>query len=237
MDHEAFAKTLKELAKDNAKYAEFNSNVVNTQKKVLGVRVPDMRKLAKDIAKGMDTSAVLEFLKEADKDIYEEVAVSGFIIVYSKPSETDKIALTREYLKYADSWALIDSFVDRMKRFDKRLWFNFAEECLVSKEEFTVRYGVIRLMDSFLNEEHLTKVFAALRSVKHEGYYVKMGMAWLYATAAIYGFEKTIAELNRPSTDPWTRGKALQKMLESYRITDEQKTLIRELRKKRGDYK
>jgi len=117
-----------------------------------------------------------------------------------------------------------------MKKFNEILWWDYAVECLASDEEFTVRYGVMRLMESFLDETHLKKVFRALRKVKHEGYYVKMGMAWLYATAAIQDFEGTINELERKGTDRWTRGKSLQKMIESYRISDEQKEIIREKR-------
>jgi len=224
------AETLKSLAQGNAEYAAFNKRVVNTRKELLGVRTPEMRKLAKELAKGMDASDVRAFLGQADKNCYEQVMVAGFVIVYAKLSETDKIALTREYLKYADSWALIDCFADKMKRFDEKLWWDFAMECIASEEEYTVRYGVMRLMESFLDEEHLKDVFKALRCVKHEGYYVKMGIAWLYATAALIDFGGVIFEVNRKTTDPWIRKKALQKMIESYRITDEQKTRIRELR-------
>ena len=237
MDHKAYVKALNDLAKGNAEYKVFNKRVVNTQKELIGVRTPDMRRLAKDVAKGMDARAVLEFLESADKNSYEQVMVSGFVITYAKLSDEEKIELTREYLKYTDSWALVDSFVERLGKFDEYLWWSFALECLKSDEEYTVRYGVIRLMESFLDEVHLAEVFRALRGVKHEGYYVKMGMAWLYATAAIQDFDGTIAEMERKGADPWTRGKALQKMLESYRVTDEQKALIRELRIKQKDHR
>ena len=230
MDNKTLCNTLKELSEGNAEYAAFNKRVVNTQKSLIGVRTPDMRVLAKSIAKDMDAAAISAFLEAADKDSYEQVLIASFVIVYAKISEEDKIALTRKYLKYVDSWALVDSFADKMKRFDRRLWWDFAVECLASEEEYTVRYGVIRLMESFLTKEDLPETFRALRSVNHKGYYVKMGMAWLYAEASLRDFDKTIAEVNGPAIDPWTRGKALQKMLESYRLTNEQKTLIREIR-------
>jgi len=233
MDQKAFIKALKELSKGNAEYATFNKRIVNTQKELLGVRTPDMRKLAKEIAKGMNADDIAEFFEAIDKNSFEQVMVCGFIIVYAKITEEEKIEFTREFLKHADSWALIDLFTSKMKRFDEKLWWDYAVECLKSDEEYTVRYGVMRLMESFLDEAHLKKVFRALRGVKHEGYYVKMGMAWLYATAAIQDFEDTIAEVERKSTDRWTRNKSLQKMIESYRITDEQKALIRELRKQK----
>jgi len=230
MDRKAFLKTLKELSAGNAEYASFNQRIVNTNKDVIGVRLPDMRKLAKAIAKGMDADVIFAFIAEADKNSYEQVMICGLVIDYAKISEIEKIELTREYLKHVDSWAHIDCFTDRMKRFDEKLWWDFSVECLASDEEFTVRYGVMRLMTSFLDEEHLEDVFAALREVRHDGYYVKMGMAWLYAEAALKDFMATIAEVDSPGIDPWTRRKALQKMLESFRLTSEQKELIRKIR-------
>jgi len=232
MDRKELEKALKLLSAGNAEYASFNKRIVNTNKDVIGVRLPDIRRLAKDISKGMDADAAHAFLACVDKNSYEQVMTAGHVINYSKISEAEKIALTREYLKYVDSWALIDSFTEKMKKFDEGLWWGFAMECLASDEEYTVRCGVIRLMESFLSDEYLADVFAALRDVKHEGYYVKMGMAWLYAEAALLDFMVTIAEVDSPGIDPWTRNKAYQKMLESNRLTQEQKELIRKIRKK-----
>ena len=232
MERKAFLKALRELSAGNAEYKSFNKRIVNTEKDVIGVRLPDLRRLARDISKGMDPAAVLAFLEEADKNSYEQVMVAGLVIDYAKISENEKIELTSEYLKHVDSWALIDSFVSKLpKRFDEKLWWDLAIKCLASDEEFTVRYGVIRLMESFIAKEYLPDVFAALRRVKHKGYYVKMGMAWLYAETALRDFQKTVEEVCSEKTDPWTRSKAFQKMLESYRITDEQKAFIRSIRK------
>ena len=230
MDRKAFLKTLKELSAGNAEYASFNQRIVNTNKDVIGVRLPDMRKLAKTISKGLSADSIFAFIDKADKNSYEQVMICGLVIDYAKIPEIEKIELTREYLKHVDSWAHIDCFTDRMKRFDEKLWWDFSTECLASEEEFTVRYGVMRLMTSFLDEEHLEDVFAALREVRHDGYYVKMAMAWLYAEAALKDFIATIAEVDSPGIDPWTRKKALQKMLESNRLTTEQKELIRKIR-------
>ena len=230
IDREAYVKKLKELAKGNSEYAVFNKRIVNTKMNMIGVRLPDMRKLAKEISKGMDKEAVFEFLKEADKNSYEEVIMAGLVIDYAKVTDEERIELTREYLKYADSWAQIDTFAGKLKNPDEKLWWDFAVECLQSEAEFTARYGVIRLMETFLTEGYIPKVFKALRKVKNDGYYVKMGMAWLYAEASLRDFETTMAEMDQQAIDPWTRRKALQKMLESFRLTEEQKILIRQKR-------
>ena len=106
------------------------------------------------------------------------------------------------------------------------MWWDFALECLQSEAEFTVRYGVVSLMTNFLDKAHIDQVFAALRNVRHDGYYVKMGLAWLYATAAVNFFELTLAELESRHIDAWTRNKAYQKMRESRRFTPEQQRII-----------
>jgi hypothetical protein len=105
-------------------------------------------------------------------------------------------------------------------------------ECLGENEEFVVRFWVIFLMSKFLNERYIDNVFIELRKVKQNDYYVKMWIAWLYATAGVNFYDKTLIEIKRPEIDIWTRNKALQKMLESYRFTEEQKQEIRILKSK-----
>ena len=231
---ENIRKKLKILAKGNGEYAKFNKKIANTKKIVLGVRVSDMRKLAKSIAKDLDYGGALSYLKSCDKNVYEEVLLCGFIINYSNFCDVQKMRLTQKYLKYADSWALIDCFVSSRGKFDKKTRFNFAVKYLNSKNEFEARFGIIFLMANFLDNEHIDEVFAAAGRVKHKGYYVKMGLAWLYASAAVKFYKKTLGELQKSaksgSIDDWTYKKALQKMTESYRLTDRQKGEIKRLK-------
>jgi 3-methyladenine DNA glycosylase AlkD len=228
-------KALRSLAKGNGEYAEFNKRIAKTGKEVLGVRMPDMRRLAKSAAKnppggGFGAKEVREILEAADKGIYEHVLFAGLLINYAKLSDRERIRLARAYLKHADSWALIDLFAERMKGFDRELWRGFLVRCLASRAEFTVRYGVIVFMSNYLGEGPLDGVFEDLREIRHDGYYVKMGLAWLYAEAAVGHYGRTLNELARAGMDPWTRRKAYQKMLESFRFTPGQKDEIRALR-------
>ncbi|MCL2493933.1 MAG: DNA alkylation repair protein [Clostridiales bacterium] len=230
MDHAQIAGELRALAEGD-EYAAFNKKIANTEKTVLGVRMPAMRKFSKALAKGMGAEEVRGVLAEADKEIYEQTLLAGLLINAAKLTDEERIGLARAYLVYADSWALIDLFAEKMKRFDRGLWWAFLTECLRAPEEYTVRFGVVELMANFLDgEEDVRAVFKALRGVRHDGYYVKMGLAWLYATAAIDCYELTMAEMRDEGIDAWTRRKALTKMIESYRITDAQKEEIRALR-------
>lgn len=232
IDINALNNELAHLATGNEEYALFNKRIVNTNKKVLGVRTPDLRKLAKRHAKDISFAEIEQFLNEADKDIYEQTMLGGMIINYAKLSDVERIHLAKEYLGLTDSWAEIDMFAQKRRTFDDKLWWNFAVESLGSPNEFIVRYGVIEMMSNFLNEKYIDKVFEELRGITHDGYYVRMGMAWLYATAAIKFYDHTLREIKNADLNIWTKKKALTKMLESHQFTTEQKEEIRLLRGK-----
>ena len=216
---------LTNLAKDNNQYAAFNKRIVNTKMDVIGVRVPDLRRLVGELAGDMSAADISRLLA-TPSNLYEYVLLCGLLINRAKISDEEAIRLTRQYLPRVDSWAHIDTFVEKKRRFAGDIWWEFALECLQSSEEFTVRYGVISLMANFLDESHIQRVFAALRNVKHDGYYVKMALAWLYATAAVNFFELTLSELENGQIDAWMRNKAHQKMRESRRFTPEQQEII-----------
>lgn len=216
---------LTKLAEGNEAYAEFNQRIVNTKMPVVGVRVPDLRRLARELAPDMSAADISELLTVQDES-FDYVLLCGLLITHTRLDDQTAIDLTKQYLPQVDSWAHIDVFIEKKRRFAGELWWNFALESLQSEAELTVRYGVISLMTNFLDEAHIDQVFAALRDIKHDGYYVKMALAWLYATAAVQFFELTLAELENGHADVWTRNKAYQKMRESRRFTPEQQDVI-----------
>ena len=218
---------LTELAQGNETYAEFNKRIVNTKMPVIGVRVPDLRRLARELAPDMSAADISELLT-AQNESFDYVLLCGLLITHARLDDQTMIDLAKQYLPRVDSWAHIDIFVEKKRRFAGEVWWDFALECLQSEAEFTVRYGVISLMTNFLDETRIDQVFAALQNVRHDGYYVKMALAWLYATAAVHFFELTLAELENGYIDTWTRNKAYQKMRESRRFTPEEQRIIRQ---------
>ena len=216
---------LETLAQGNETYAAFNKRIVNTKMPVIGVRVPDLRRLARKLAPDMSTADISKLLTAKNRS-FDYVLLCGLLITHARLDDQTAIDLAKRYLPLVDSWAHIDIFIEKKRRFTGELWWDFALECLRSKSELTVRYGVISLMTNFLDEAHIGQVFATLRNVRHDGYYVKMGLAWLYATAAVHFFELTLAELENGHVDAWTRNKAYQKMRESRRFTPEQQRII-----------
>lgn len=222
---------LTDLAQGNETYAAFNKRIVNTKMPVIGVRVPDLRRLARGLAPNMSATDISKLLTAQNKS-FDYVLLCGLLITHSRLDDRMAIDLAKQYLPHIDSWAHIDIFVEKKRRFAGEVWWDFALECLQNEDEFTVRYGVISLMTNFLDEAHIDQVFAALRNVKHDGYYVKMALAWLYATTAVHFFDLTLAELENEHIDAWTRNKAYQKMRESRRFTPEQQAVI--LKKKKA---
>ena len=220
-----------DLAKDNDQYAAFNKSIVNTKMPVIGVRVPDLRRLARGLAPNMSAADISKLLT-AQNESFDYVLLCGLLITHARLDDLVAIDLAKQYLPHVDSWAHIDVFVEKKRRFAGEVWWDLALECLQNEDEFTVRYGVISLMTNFLDEAHIDQVFAVLRNVKHDGYYVKMALAWLYATTAVHFFEPTLAELENGQIDAWTRNKAYQKMRESRRFTPEQQAVI--LKKKKA---
>ena len=229
--HDRIIAQLANLAQGNETYAAFNKRIVNAKMPVIGVRVPDLRRLARELAPDMSAADISKLLTVQNKS-FDYVLLCGLLITHARLDDQTAIDLTKQYLPHVDSWAHIDVFVEKKRRFAGEVWWDFALECLQNEDEFTVRYGVISLMTNFLDEAHIDQVFAALRNVKHDGYYVKMALAWLYATTAVHFFDLTLAELENEHIDAWTRNKAYQKMCESRRFVPEQQAVI--LKKKKA---
>ena len=223
--HDDIVMKLAELAEGNETYAAFNKRIVNTDMPVVGVRVPDLRRLARELVPDMSAADIRNLLAEKNQS-FDYVLLCGLLITHARLDDQTAIDLTKQYLPRVDSWAHVDVFIEKKRRFAGELWWDFALKYLQSEAELTVRYGVVSLMTNFLDELHVDQVFAALRNITHDGYYVKMALAWLYATAAVQFFELTLAELENGHIDTWTRKKAYQKMRESRRFTPEQQDII-----------
>jgi hypothetical protein len=191
--------------------------------------MPDLRKIVKARVKSLPAVELVELISVIDKAIFEEVMFVGMAIDGGKYSDDERHDLLEKYLALCDCWSAIDIFATRGgTKYSSPFWFNYAASKLTAKNEFTVRFGIVLLMANFLTPEYIDRVFAALRTVSHEGYYAKIALAWLYAEAALNFYERTLSEVKAQSK--WVRNKALQKMTESRRFTGERKAEIRSLK-------
>lgn len=220
---------LESLAAGNDEYASFNQRIVNTRQTVLGVRVPDMRRLAKRRAQTVTVAEMKELLT-ASSSVFEVVFVTGLLLSHAKFDDEVIIRLTRCWLGQVDSWAQIDAVAQRRPRYQRTAWQAFVRECLASADEMTVRFGVVVLMTNYLGADTIHQTLELLRRVRHNGYYVRTALAWTYATAAVEHFTLTLDELASGHLDPWVVKKSYQKMRESRRFTAEQQEVIQRLR-------
>ena len=208
------------------KYRDFHSALMPTvdKEKVIGVRVPALRKFAKSI---YGTPEAEEFLHSLPHTYYEENNLHAFLIELNGDYEKT-LLLLEEFLPYIDNWATCDMLTP--KCFKKHLTAEKCIEWMNSTHPYTVRFGIEMLMKLFLDEKFSPEYLELVASVKSEHYYVKMMIAWYFATALSKQYESTIPIFNDKLLPVWEHNKAIQKATESLRITDEQKEKLKKLK-------
>ncbi len=221
--------TAKLFELQDLEYREFHSNLVPTKDPdaIIGVRVPHLRKLAKELIKEMD---VTPFLKELPHQYNEENVLHAFFIEAIKDYDECLLELN-QFLPYVDNWAVCDSM--KPKVFKKHLdeLVDEIQGWIESTQTYTIRFGIEMLMNFYLDEKFSAKYLDMVAGVKSEEYYVNMMIAWYFATALAKQYDATIKIIEAGVLDKWTHNKTIQKAIESYRITPEQKEYLRGLKK------
>lgn len=212
------------------KYREFTSGLIPGSNAILGVRIPVLRTLAKQIAK----EDWRTYLKDAVDDSYEEICLQGFVIGYAKADIDEILPYAAVFIPKICDWSVNDTFCATFKiaRKNREKAWDFLMQYKDSPNEFEQRVVAVMLMDHFLEPDYIDRVLAVWDSLKHEGYYCKMGVAWGVATAYAKFPEKTHAFLLENHLDDFTYNKAIQKMIESYRISAEDKEILRAMKRK-----
>lgn len=222
-------KELKKLS--DKKYKEFHSNLCPGIDNIIGVRVPILRNYAKELLKKY---SIEELFSKIDDEYYEEIMLKGMIIGLDKIEDIEK---KKKYIKIfipkINNWAICDVFCSGLKftkKYEKEMW-DFIQEYIKSDKEFEIRFGIVMILDYYIKEEYLEKIFKIFDKIDHEGYYVKMAVAWAISICLIKYYNETKKYLNNSNLDIFTYNKSLQKAIESYRITNEQKDELRKMKK------
>ena len=226
---ERIYRRLTELA-EPGEYAEFSRRICATRYPILGVRLPVLREIAKEICRG-DWRA---FLSEPGRGSYEEIMLEGMVTAGAKAELEEKLERTRAYLPKIDCWALTDSVVPtyRFKKTELPRVREFITPLLQSPEEFEARFALIVLLDYFLTAEYATWTAETVASLETDKYYVNMARAWILAELAVQHGELTFALLESGRLDPFTHNKTISKICDSRRISDGAKQRVRSLRRK-----
>ncbi len=211
-------------------YREFHSRLLPGTDNILGVRVPVLRRLAKEIARG-DWET---FLLENGREWYENDMLQGLVIGCARMDFSRRMELTKAFIPRINNWAVCDVFCGSLKDTKKnreQAW-EFLRPYLESDQEYEIRFGVVMLLSHFVERDYLERAFCAFDSVTSEAYYVRMAVAWAVSVYFVHFQEEGFAYLKENHLDDWTYHKALQKITESYRVDQETKQRIREMKRK-----
>ena len=218
---------LKNLAKANLK--SFNEKLIPNTYPILGVKIPELRALAKKIA----LNNYDEFLINNPCHYFEEVMLEGLVNGYVKCDINKHLELLKNYVSKITDWALCDCSVSTYKFVKSNLTqvWNFVLPYYNSNNEFYIRFAVIMWLDYFVVEDYIDKVLELLKNFSSNFYYAKMGVAWLLSVCFVKFRDKTLNFLINCKLDVFTFNKTISKCCESFRVTEQDKQLLKQLKK------
>lgn len=194
--------------------------------RIIGVRTPELRKFAKELAKRTD---IEEFLQDLPHQYYDENNLHGFIISECKDYEKT-VKYVDDILLYVDNWATCDLLSPKVFKKNRKQLAGEIMRWLSSDKTYTVRFGIGMIMSHYLEEDYDSIWLERVAIIRSEEYYINMMIAWFFATALAKQWEDTVKYLEQQRLDTWVHKKTIQKAVESYRITEEQKTYLRSLK-------
>ncbi len=212
----------------NEAYREFQSNLVpNIPKEtILGVKTPDMRRIAKEIR---GTEEAETFLTELPHQYYEENLVHFFLIAMIRDFD-GCVKAVETFLPYVDCWPVCDQSTPKVFTKNHEKLLPPVRKWIASEHVYTARFGIRMLMNEFLGEDFKPEYLEWVAAVRGEDYYIRMMVAWYFATALAKRYDESIVFMEERRLEPWTHKKAIQKAVESFRVSDEHKEYLKSLR-------
>ena len=223
-NYKKFISYLKKISDE--KYKNFHNKIIgNKNTKIIGIKVPILKKIAKDISKGN----YISFIKENTHIYYEEIMIHGLILGYLKTDEKSLIKLIDEFTIYIDNWAVCDTVCANLKQF-KNININKLDKYLNNTNPWVARVGVVLLLDHYMEKENLEYIFNTCNNIKINHYYVKMAISWLISICYIKYPERTLKYLKTNDLDKFTHNKAISKICDSIRINKITKEELKKLK-------
>lgn len=214
---------------EDKEYAAFQAKLTPgvPPERFIGVRVPMVRKLAKELVKANEYA---DFLQQLPHKFYDENMLHGLLV--SEIKDYDQcIAEVDKFLPYVDNWAVCDIMSPKVFKKNKEALLTKIVEWSGSEHLYTSRFGIEMLMSHYLDDDFKPEYLDIPASVHSEEYYLKMMIAWFFATALAKQWDATIPYIENNKLDTWVHNKTIQKARESYRITDEQKEYLKTLKR------
>lgn len=222
--------TLREqlLALREQGYCKFTSTLMPGVNNVLGIRIPILRGIAREIARGDWRT----YLEQAEEFYFEERMLQGLVIGYAKCTPEERLGHIARFVPKIDNWAVCDSHCMRRIPVPERdpMWA-FIQPYFASEAAYDVRFAVVTALSNYIDEHHIDALFAHFDRIRHEGYYVRMAVAWAVSVCYVKFPERTDAWLRECALSDWTYNKARQKIVESRRVDADAKTTIRAMKR------
>ncbi len=222
-------KQIESLAEE--KYQVFSAALIPNCDNIIGVRIPLLRKLAKDMMKS-DPNMALEYFKNSKEIYFEETMLKGFIIGNTKDLDT-VLELIPLFVPKITNWSLCDSFCVSLKiaKKHKELFWDFLKSYWQSDKPYHIRFAVVMFLDYYIEEKYLKDLFKIFDQIKNEDYYVKMGVAWAISMCFVSFPEETMEYYKSNNLDDETYNKALQKTRESTKVDSATKELLKSMKR------
>ena len=212
------------------KYRDMQIKIIPTVNPdtIIGVRTPDLRRLAKELLKGDYKS----FINDLPHKYFDENQLHAFIISGIKDYD-ECLDCFNKFLPYIDNWETCDQQSPKVfnKNVNKDKVLKEIKKWIKSKNTYTIRFGIGMLMRNYLDKDFKPEYLELVSNIKSKEYYVNMMIAWFFATALAKQYESTIPYIENNKLDIWVHNKTIQKSVESYRVTDEHKDYLRSLRR------
>ena len=207
------------------KYQEFQSRLIPTRSSdtIIGVRTPELRKYAKELVKNNN---YIDFVRKLPHKYFDENQLHAFIISEIKDYE-NCIEYINQFLPFVDNWATCDQMSPKVFKKNHEKLLNEIKIWIKSKDTYTLRFGIGMLMQHFLDEDFKPEYLQWVANIKSDEYYVNMMISWYFATALAKQYEITIPYIENKKLDTWCHNKTIQKSIESFRITAEQKDYLK----------
>ena len=210
----------------DSKYKTFHASLIKNCDKLIGVRTPLLKNIAKDISK----TDYEEWLKYNNHNTYEETIIHGLVLTYLKVDFRNFLELFDIFIPLIDNWAICDIICANAKTFKNNLedGVNYINKCLKSNNLWIVRVGLVLLLNYYINDKYIDTVLSLSNDINSDEYYVKMANAWLISICYIKYPDKTKLFLNNTKIDNWTYNKAISKICDSTRVDKEIKIKLKE---------
>jgi len=214
----------------DAEYRDFQKKLIPyTKYQMIGIRTPQLRALAKDLAKNKEEAQA--FINQLPHQYFDENQLHAFLISLTKDFDTC-VGQVNSFLPYVDNWATCDQMSPKVFAKNKDKLISHIDSWIGSREAYTIRFGIGMLLQHYLDEDFRQEYLEKVAAVRSEEYYVKMMVAWYFATALTKQYDSAVRYIENNRLDAWTHNKTIQKAVESYRISTQEKEYLKTLRRR-----